>query len=309
MSAPTTFKKAPLMLIACAAASTLIGQTAASLAQPVEASTPVSWIAQEGDWDLGSNWSTGAVPGPNDDVVIDVSDGAVVTFRSGFAAVRSLTSRNQLVVAGGVLVLASTSALDAGLTLRNGALLGPGELTINGPFEWTGGLLSGGGRAIANGGILLHGPADKWLGRSLENTATASWQDGALRGRQGELVNRAGASFTLGDRCFCGSGRFLNEGTLEKVWGLGRARFEGSFENSGDVLVHIGQLEIAGGGTASGTFRSDVDSGLTFSRASYQLRGATLTAPGASAQLGRQPVNVTGPVNAETIAELYRFGT
>ena len=34
----------------------------------------VSWVsATSGSWDVASNWSTDAVPGPTDDVVIDVS--------------------------------------------------------------------------------------------------------------------------------------------------------------------------------------------------------------------------------------------
>jgi hypothetical protein len=40
----------------------------------------VTWVnASGGDWDTGSNWSTGQVPGPNDNVTIDLSSAGTVT--------------------------------------------------------------------------------------------------------------------------------------------------------------------------------------------------------------------------------------
>ncbi len=40
----------------------------------------VNWINPAGgDWDTGSNWSTGSVPGASDDVTLDLSPGITVT--------------------------------------------------------------------------------------------------------------------------------------------------------------------------------------------------------------------------------------
>lgn len=65
----------------------------------------VTWINPgSGNWDTGSNWSTGSVPGSGDDVVIDTSAAATITVRVGDSeSVHQLTlgSVDTLSVTGG----------------------------------------------------------------------------------------------------------------------------------------------------------------------------------------------------------------
>src|ERR1700722_10900832 len=54
----------------------------------------VTWInPNEGAWDVGTNWSTGAVPGSGDDAVISTSSTATITIQaSDVIEVQSLTT-------------------------------------------------------------------------------------------------------------------------------------------------------------------------------------------------------------------------
>src|SRR5262249_52905202 len=73
----------------------------------------VSWnVDSDGFWDVGSNWSSGMVPQPGQDVVIDRPGASVtVTFRSGTVSVNSLSSTENFAMTGGTLDLATTSTL------------------------------------------------------------------------------------------------------------------------------------------------------------------------------------------------------
>jgi hypothetical protein len=54
----------------------------------------VSWInAAGGSWNTPANWSGGALPGPNDDVVIDLAGAIVITHATGTDTIHSLTSQ------------------------------------------------------------------------------------------------------------------------------------------------------------------------------------------------------------------------
>src|SRR4051794_7262549 len=52
----------------------------------------VTWMNPGGgDWDTSANWSTGALPGPSDDVIIDQSGITVIHSSSVPDSVKSLT--------------------------------------------------------------------------------------------------------------------------------------------------------------------------------------------------------------------------
>ena len=69
------------------------------LVSSLEAAT-VSWVASSGDWNTPANWSTGALPGPDDDVVMDVPALITVTHSSGAHSVKSLHHRKAIVPRG-----------------------------------------------------------------------------------------------------------------------------------------------------------------------------------------------------------------
>ncbi len=107
----------------------------------------VQWInTAGGDWDTGSNWSTGSVPGASDTVTIDLSPGITVTHAQNDAdAVLTLNvaSADTLSISNGSLTLESTPSLISGpFNLMGGTLEGPGTLTVTGALTWTGGTLA-----------------------------------------------------------------------------------------------------------------------------------------------------------------------
>ena len=83
------------------------------------ASGTVYWTGGSGDWNDPSHWSTGAVPGPDDDVVIGVPGPVTVTISGGGPRVRSIRSQDDLTIGGG-----------ASLTVTLGASTVAGALTV-----------------------------------------------------------------------------------------------------------------------------------------------------------------------------------
>lgn len=292
-------------VVAASACAVAVLITPAVHATGAYAASVVSWVGGAGLWDVGSNWSGGAVPGPADDVVIDVPRNALVTVRSGVNVVHSLVSRNPIVMADGSLRLMSASSIDNTLTQSGGAILGPGDLTVSGLVTWTGGSMAEGGRTRTSR-LLLAGLSDKaLLARTLENVGSVEWRDaGQLRGDAEALVlNQPGATFKLGDRCLCGNGRFINLGTLDKISGTGPARFEVRFENSGQVLVHSGQLELAGGGISNGTFWSNLGAGIVFSGGIFTLRSdSRLDGPGLPVRVAGAALDLGNAVSIKKLA-------
>ncbi len=106
----------------------------------------VNWISStSGNWDVGSNWSTGQVPGPGDDVVISVpGDNPTITLNSGNQTIHSLQCTDTLAITGGSLGLVANSEIDGALTLGSGGeIVTDNVLTLTGSDSWTGGTISG----------------------------------------------------------------------------------------------------------------------------------------------------------------------
>src|SRR5262249_2409435 len=90
------------------------------------------------------NWSTGSLPGPADDVVINLANGNVtVTHGTGTDAIHSLTSNAAVTLSGGSLSIATTAQVSNTFTLSGGTLAGAtvaSVTTLKGTFN--GGTLS-----------------------------------------------------------------------------------------------------------------------------------------------------------------------
>jgi hypothetical protein len=101
----------------------------------------VNWLNPAGgDWDTGSNWSGGVVPGPADDVTIGVA-GITVTHAVAVAdAVHSLHSSAGIEIDAGSVSLSSASEIDAALTVS--AALAGSDLTVTGLFTLSGGTVT-----------------------------------------------------------------------------------------------------------------------------------------------------------------------
>ena len=89
----------------------------------------VQWIsASSGDWDVASNWSTDTVPGPDDDVTIDVGGATpTVTIDSGTRSVHSLDAIDPLSITGGALEVAADSTIGGALSMTGGSLTASGS--------------------------------------------------------------------------------------------------------------------------------------------------------------------------------------
>ena len=98
----------------------------------------VDWISPtSGSWDVASNWSTGTIPGPGDDVVINVTGAAppTLTIGSNVESVHSIMADDPLVISGGGLAITANSTISGGLKMTGGSLTASGSgisLTVTG---------------------------------------------------------------------------------------------------------------------------------------------------------------------------------
>jgi RHS repeat-associated protein len=234
------------------------------LAIPHGQAATVTWIGGNGNWNDTANWSTGALPGPDDDVVIDRPGDIAVTLNSGNHTVRTIVCEEDFVLSGGTLNLTVSMQANRTFSMSGGSLSGAGEVTITGALAWTGGTMSGAGRTIvANTGTLsLTGSSARYLNRVLGNEGTATWTDGVLVMNGGTFDNLgtltannssdSGAYGSGGVNAFNNVGTFTKQGTgLTTFWQYNTTV---AFHNSGTVEVQAGTLGLDGGGTQSGAF-------------------------------------------------------
>ena len=143
----------------------------------------VDWISiSSGDWDNPSNWSTGKVPGPSNDVVINVSGASpTITIDSGTQSVNSLTAADPLVISGGSLTLAADSEIDGSFTYSDsGTLTTDGTLTLKGATTWSAGTFAGTGTIDNASGATLTISGSVSLTGTLNNDGTIDQTAGTL---------------------------------------------------------------------------------------------------------------------------------
>ena len=114
------------------------------MAKPAIAAT-VTWVGGSGDWNTAANWSTGALPGTNDDVLIGSGASITVTHSSGTHTVKSLTSQQAFQLTGGSLTVSNTVQVNNAFTLAGGTLVQATVLqgTNNASFTVNNGTLDG----------------------------------------------------------------------------------------------------------------------------------------------------------------------
>ncbi len=228
------------------------------------------WLGGSGDWTDASHWSTGRLPGSNDDVVID--DGATVAFNTS-AEVHSLVvgSTSGLNLAGGGLTLDNASSLQGSLTWSAGNLAGSGVLTITSTGTLT---ISGQGRlfsTINNSG-------------TIEQTSPSNllMSNGVINNEQGGTYDFAADS---GLQPFFGGSTLNNFGTVKKSVGSPNSgtTISGTFDNeatSAMVEVDQGVLNLAGGSSQGGTFNVASGAVLDLTGGSDNTYGGTYTGTG-----------------------------
>jgi hypothetical protein len=219
----------------------------------------VSWINPSGgDWDTPSNWSSNAVPGANDAVVINLP-GAIVTHSANIAdSVYSLTSQDALVLSGGSLSLAAASTINNNFTL-DATLISASDIHVTGVLTTSGNpTLAGSGTVYLDGGTAAnpnfvdpHGLMT--LGCSLVNNGYTSIDTAVYLASGVTFTNTAGATLVnIFARPLAGATgeQFVNNGTfLTQDSGL----IAVPFTNNGIVQPFSGPLTLSGVSTQTTT--------------------------------------------------------
>ncbi|MCC5615425.1 matrixin family metalloprotease, partial [Nostoc sp. CHAB 5836] len=118
----------------------------AELNLDTNSSSIVYWVGGSGYWDDLTHWSTGRLPGATDEVVIDVPQEVMITFRQGSTSIAKLTIEEDLVISGGSLTILGEGAINNDLILNSGALNTTGTVTLKGQNnQWYTGVISGPG--------------------------------------------------------------------------------------------------------------------------------------------------------------------
>src|SRR5262249_6316907 len=115
-----------------------------------------------GSWSNTSNWSTSALPGPDDDVVIPaLNNGAVVTHSDGGDTVNSINANGSVTVSGGNLNVT-------------------GDMTDAGALNLTGGMLTVHGSLLASSSVAISNAT--LAGATFSSVNTVSFINSSLVG-------------------------------------------------------------------------------------------------------------------------------
>jgi len=224
-----------------------------------------------GNWNVAANWSSGAVPGANDNAFV-ISNGTYMVTLNVNATVKTLTvgatsGTQTLSNSANNLTVSSAGVFGINGVLSFGAGILSGTNTIQGAFNWTGGTVSGTLTVSSNATLNMSGAATKTVNGALTNLGTTTWSgSGQLTLANGTFYNQSGALFdiqtdvTLGRS---GGEIFFNVGTFRKSAGTGVGSITPNFVNTGAVQAQTGTL-IFGAGTLDGTFTADAGATINF---------------------------------------------
>jgi RHS repeat-associated protein len=234
-------------------------------------SAAVTWISDvSGNWEDPLNWSTGVVPGSNDQVWVGANAGVYeITISSdvtlGSLVLGGASGTQTLAVAGGSLTA------PAGITVKPSGLL---SLTRDSPVN----------ADVTNEGVVEFAEGDTSGGPSTFTNVI-----------NGSVMNEVGATFRIsGGRNDLASllvtGGFINAGTIELTShdAVGRARLMvtgGPLDNE-----TTGRIQTFAGQGGARTISATLDN-----RGEVQLQGADLTLEGTDAQhLNRGSISLVG---------------
>ena len=98
--------------------TTIAGTITGGVISPIT----VNWVGTaSGNWNVGSNWSTGVVPTSNEEVIINVPGATpTITISSGALSVYSIMASDPISITGGSLAVTSASTISGGLSMTGG---------------------------------------------------------------------------------------------------------------------------------------------------------------------------------------------
>ncbi|MCA9285825.1 MAG: hypothetical protein KDA22_11450 [Phycisphaerales bacterium] len=247
--------------------------------------------AATANWGDDANWNPDGVPGPADDVVIDVPGRLAVTYAGITSEIASLALANELSIASGSLTVAGASSVSGTLNLNNGTLVLDGELTADGTCNWSAGTLAGaGGLTVSSLGSVSFLSGSRILQTILRNEGSAVWSAGSFNFSNGTFENigtlLASSSVTLSAFGGAPAGSvnlFDNQGTFVKE-GTGVCQFTTSssalpFVTTGSIDVQEGVLRLSSGGAIDGSV-------TTAPGSSFEMTGTFDYGPLADLQIG-----------------------
>jgi hypothetical protein len=257
----------------------------------------VTWTGPSGDWNTAANWSTGALPGPNDNVVIGSGPAITVTHSSGTHAVQSITSQQAFTLSGGVLAVSATAQINNAFVLSGGTLAAATVLRAT-----NGAALQIAGGAILNG-VTINGTLD--VGNSFDNVGVTVTNGLVLNGTAivGNPTNQwnGGISFA-GSQTLSGSGTVVFGNNGEYSYNTLRVSIAGTALAIGPGIAIQGQDGVIGYASAWGgpTNVSVINSGTVselFSAGTMTFAGSTLLNQGLLSALNGGEINVAASLS------------
>jgi hypothetical protein len=274
----------------------------------------VTWINPlGGDWDTASNWSSGQVPGPSDDAIINVP-GATITHIFGTRdAVHSLTSQAAIALSAGSLSLAAPSLVNAALTVDDATLALAG-LTADSLSVQDRGVLTSTGPITIDNALQLDDSQATLAGLTAR---LVQIQDGAALTSSGDATITGDTNVDGGSLSLTGTAR-LTTGNLRVFTGSSFTAAN-AVAVSGTCTFETGEslaVPLSVGRLLLGGVRFSSTANITVS--SYaELDGATVTlyAPGQFTDFGQLEIHDGGslvssnPVLVSGTANLKDAGT
>ncbi|MGB7315668.1 MAG: putative Ig domain-containing protein [Nodosilinea sp.] len=231
-------------------------------------------------WDISTNWSDDTLPTSLDDVLIDVDGTITITHRIGSTTINSLTSEENLTVAGGALAISAASTISQNLTILSGTLNANGEVIITGANSlWTGGTIDGDAGLTNQGTLTIDTTSGKNLLGLLTNEGTIVHQIGNIFLNNGTLENTSGGVYEFQSGTVAnstGTNNFNNSGTVQKTTDA-TAIINVAFNNmGGTVEVEQGLLQFTRGyNQTSGVLR--LNGGILSSSSVLGINGGLIT--------------------------------
>jgi hypothetical protein len=215
------------------------------LLEPRQLLANVFWDGEGGDflWHNPLNWSGDVLPGPDDDVIINVPGAVNIVHSEGQTLVRSITSHEAIYVSGGSIAVSEVWRQYAHVFLAGGEMGGAGNIVLARGGEWSGGSMTGTGRTqLTAGEFRITG--DVVLGRELVNDSLLVWEAGSIEAHGARIHNMAERTFLIHSSgtlaAASGESWIFNAGTLALERGAaGTTRIEIGLHN------HARRIEIA----------------------------------------------------------------
>ena len=297
----------------------------------------VTWIrSTDGRWDDPQNWSTGAVPGPDDRVTIDVAGEVTITHDKGFTKVESLSSNAHLAINGGTFRVFDAFQISKDLILNGGTLKGGNltsfagakviltgnnqnildQVTVNGDLDATAddarltilnGLVLNGVLRLDNSGAVIFPGTQTFTKGTIEFAGNSGYfglsGDANLTLGPGVVIHgksgKVGQSLSVG-----GTQTLINHGLISADVAGGTLLFNGQNFSNGQG----GRLEGKNGGSLMINCPSwrndgviDISNGTALTLGGAWNNGGTIT-------LGSSPVTLGGTIALDDLGTINNLG-